>query len=168
MMSGIQKQKRRKVKVEFTQFTTYKDFLRFLLNVRYNPISITIENSYLQSSMFNYRSSKSVLAKIARNVGQNQACSQITYDFCNELFVDSCIHNVSPKDKGEKWNQGRFEMEVSERNHEVSVRANQDMRDAYKLCLMGLEDRVGVYWGIDPSFRRNGMVLCQIIIDALI
>ena len=71
MMSGTKKKKSLKVKVEFTQFTTYKDFLRFLLNVRYNPIAITIENSYLQNNMFNYRSSKSVLAKIARNVGQN-------------------------------------------------------------------------------------------------
>ena len=166
MTSGTKKKKRLKVKVEFTQFTTYKDFLRFLLNVRYHPIAITIENSYLQNNMFNYKSSKSVLAKIARNVGQNQACSQITYDFCMELFVESCIYNVSPKDKGEKWNQNRFEMEVEERNHEVIGRANQDMRDAYKLCLMGLSNDKGIYWGIDPSFRKNGMVLCQIIKDA--
>ena len=42
MMSGTKKKKSLKVKVEFTQFTTYKDFLRFLLNVRYSPIAITM------------------------------------------------------------------------------------------------------------------------------
>ena len=166
MTSGIATlKKRRKVKVDFTVFSYYSDFLRFIMNVKYSPSSIVIENSNLQASVFNYKASKSVLAKIARNVGQNQACSQITIDLCKELFIDSEIHDISPLDKGGKWNHERFVMECMERNHAYDVKSNQDQRDAYKLALIGLKDDSGVYWGIDPSFRNKGMVLCQIIVD---
>ena len=142
------------IKVDFTIFTIYKDFIRFVMNVRYSPSAIVIENSNLQNNMFNYKSSKSVLAKIARNVGQNQACSQITFELCEELFLETEVLNVSPREKGSKWNQERFEMEANERNHSVQ-RVNQDCRDAYMLALIGLKEEQGVYWGIDPSFRKN-------------
>ena len=166
MMSGIATLKKKvKVKVEFTVFSYYSDFLRFIMNVKYSPSAIVIENSNLQASVFNYKASKSVLAKIARNVGQNQACSQITIDLCKELFIDSVIHDISPLDKGGKWDREAFNNEINSRGHAYEGSSNQDQRDAYKLALIGLQDSKGVYWGIDPSFRNKGMVLCQIIVD---
>jgi len=165
-MSGIATLKKKiKVKVEFTVFSYYFDFLRFIMNVKYSPSAIVIENSNLQASVFNYKASKSVLAKIARNVGQNQACSQITIDLCKELFIDSVIHDISPLDKGGKWDREAFNNEINSRGHAYEGSSNQDQRDAYKLALIGLQDNKGVYWGIDPSFRNKGMVLCQIIVD---
>ena len=157
--------KKAKVKIEFTVFSYYSDFLRFIMNVKYSPLAIVIENSNLQASVFNYKASKSVLAKIARNVGQNQACSQITLDLCRELFIDSEIHDISPSDKGGKWDKETFISEITNRGHVYEGSSNQDQRDAYKLALIGLQDSKGVYWGIDPSFRNKGMVLCQIIVD---
>ena len=166
MMSGITTLKKIiKVKVEFTVFSYYSDFLRFVMNVKYSPSAIVIENSNLQKAIFNYKASKSILYKIARNVGQNQACSQITLDLCKELFIDSDIHDISPADKGGKWDKETFISEITNRGHIYEGVSNQDQRDAYKLALIGLKDNKGVYWGIDPSFRNKGMVLCQIIVD---
>ena len=153
------------MKIDFTVFTKYSDFLKFIMHVNYNPKAIVVENSNLQKAMFNYKASKAMLAKIGRNVGQNQACSQITIDLCNELFNGSKIYDVSPSEKGSKWNRERFEMECRERDHIYESSTNQDQRDAYKLALIGLKEESGIYWGIDPSFRTKGMVLCQIFVD---
>jgi hypothetical protein len=81
------------------------------------------------------------------------------------LFNGSAIYDVSPLEKGSKWNRERFEMECRERNHIYESSTNQDQRDAYKLALIGLKEESGIYWGIDPSFRTKGMVLCEIFID---
>jgi hypothetical protein len=114
---------------------------------------ICVENSNLQDTFFythtainggallTFQQSKSIksrplnnneAAKANRSVGKNMAASQITVDFLavhNYLVVD-----LSPKDKGAKYNDSTFQAVAKQNKHSVPKKASQDEMDAYKLA----------------------------------
>ena len=86
------------------RFIVFKKFLHFISWVQNDCPSdaiICIENSYLQNYTFNMTGTRSLLAKRSRDVGKNQAVSEIAF----QLFTEYCykVKNLSPKQKGKKW-----------------------------------------------------------------
>lgn len=103
---------------------------------------IAIENSNLQNVNFDKKGSKEVVARKGRNVGANQAVSQLSVDACR-LYTAAKVMEVSPKNKGSKWNQKQFEAVLKQEGHTLVQKKkgnNQDERDAYKLALIALRE----------------------------
>ena len=129
------------------KFINYKEgFLGFLYDLKTsfvnNKTVIAIENSNLQNASFDIRGSKTVIARKARNVGSNQAISQLTVDSC-KLYTRAKVLDISPERKGKKWNQLQFEAVLKQEGHtvvQVKKSNNQDERDAYKLALIALKE----------------------------
>lgn len=114
---------------------------------------ICVENSNLQDTFFythvalnggallTFQQSKGIksrpltsgeAAKANRSVGKNMAISQIVVDFLaihNYMVVD-----LSPKDKGAKYNDSTFQAVARSAKHSVPKKASQDEMDAYKLA----------------------------------
>ena len=102
------------------------------------PARIIIENSNLQNASFDLRGNRSVIAKKARNVGTNQAVSQLIVDFCRQLFGTAHVIEVSPQQKGSKWCQRTALAVAATNGHELPKRLSQDKRDAYALAQFSL------------------------------
>ena len=130
-------------------FINYKHgFLEFLDDLKTGMIAdrstiIAVENSNLQNTSFDVTGSKGVIARKGRNVGSNQAISQLVVDACKVYVQQAKILDLSPKRKGRKWNQAQFEAIVKQEGHKVLQKKNgnnQDERDAYKLALIALKE----------------------------
>jgi hypothetical protein len=130
------------------RFINYKNgFLDFLDDLKGVLIAdkttvIAIENSNLQNTSFDVTGSKGVIARKGRNVGSNQAISQLVVDSCNK-YTKAKVLDLSPQRKGRKWNQAQFEAIVKQEGHKVVQKKkgnNQDERDAYKLALIALKE----------------------------
>lgn len=100
---------------------------------------ICVENSNLQNKTFDMGGTRKVLAKRSRDVGKNQAASQDTFDLCCKIWKNHAFE-VSPKEKGGKWDDKRFQQVAqSERHTLLNYKGNkneQDKRDAYQLALI--------------------------------
>lgn len=98
-----------------------------------------VENSNKQGVSFDKSGSPAVLSRKSRNVGMNQAASQLTFDLLERLDHEAV--EVSAKEKGRKWSMADFEYQLKARKHKLSEPVNgrgisQDRRDAYKLGCM--------------------------------
>ncbi len=100
---------------------------------------ICVENSNLQNKTFDMRGNKHVLAKKSRDVGKNQAASQYTFDLCRKIWKGHAFE-VSPKEKGGKWDDQRFRQVAHSEGHTLlNYKGNkneQDKRDAYQIALI--------------------------------
>ena len=94
---------------------------------------VIVENSNLQNTSFDLRGTKSVVARKSRNVGCNQATSQIIFDALQ--FQCHKRIELSPKDKGAKFLKDDLVKGIAKtREWELSKNnLNQDDRDAFKL-----------------------------------
>ena len=102
-----------------------------------DPVTFVVENSNLQNASFHLNGPPPVIARMARNVGMNQAISQATVDYLRSQ--GQRVVELSPKEKGKKLTQDEFVALCQEHNVNISKRrTNQDERDAGKLALMGL------------------------------
>ena len=120
--------------IDFKMFLSFLDFLDWVFEAPTNAF-ICVENSNLQDTTFLMAGSKAKVAKLSRDVGKNQAASQYTFDTCVKIW-GSRAFEVSPKQKGKKWNQSTFIRECDANKHKLLKRRNnQDERDAYKLAL---------------------------------
>lgn len=146
--------------VRFIQFKNgFIDFIGWFLHESPDQAVVCVENSNLQNKTFKVAEKKSAikkqmmrkgksakqaeiiadssLHKMSRDVGKNQAISQNTVDL---LMYKYPVVDISPKDKGAKWDQQRFEIELKKNKHIVNKkRSNQDERDAYALALIALK-----------------------------
>ena len=98
---------------------------------------VTVENSNATNTNFDQSGTRAKVARKGRNVGTNQAVSQLTVQSAIDRY-GSC-QSVSPKQKGKKWTKREFEAVL--RADRVSVYGNsgtQDARDAYKLATLRL------------------------------
>jgi hypothetical protein len=137
------------IKGDEVSFSNYKlGFLDFMEDIKsvhagvYSKTIIAIENSNLQNTNFDTTGSRGVISRKGRNVGSNQAISQLVVDFCKR-HTQSKILNLSPQRKGKKWNQAQFEAIVKQERHRIIQNKkgnNQDERDAYKLALIALKE----------------------------
>lgn len=136
-------------KVEAVSFQVFADFKAFLMFISIKDHAIIcenermiwgVENSNLQNQTFGrYQSGAKGLNKISRNIGANQAVSQITVDILRWHFGDSNVLEFSPQQKGAKWN-----MDVANgilRNYGLSEikKISQDKIDALKIAILTLE-----------------------------
>jgi hypothetical protein len=128
--------------VVFYKMKMFIDFVKYIdaLADSTTDVTICIENSNETNHTFISPKVKSPAAreKISRDVGKNQAISQMSVDYCNYI-IGSGIHSVSPAEKGMKWSDMITKAEA--KNHELEffnykgLVSEQDKRDAFKLAL---------------------------------
>ena len=122
------------MKSGFLDFITFMQ-VRFPAPEYFDKLSIIIENSNLQNVSFNMKGSAGMVARIARNVGANQAISQCTVDYCQSNY--KFVREVSPKEKGQKLNQEAFNKLLDAAGiSSAKKRINQDQRDAGYLAIL--------------------------------
>lgn len=126
-------------------FHTFKDFLAFIKwsfsDDAPKDAIVIVENANMQDLTFNMSGSKGEIAKRSRNVGTNQAISQATVDLCRYVWGIGNVIEVSPKEKGAKWTAKEANFFAKAHKHILNLKgidAEQDKRDAYKLCLMAI------------------------------
>lgn len=137
------------IKGEEVLFSNYKlGFLDFMEDIKsvdgvdYSETIIAVENSNLQNTSFDTTGSKGVIARKGRNVGSNQAISQLVVDFIKR-YTKAKVLDLSPQRKGRKWNQAQFEAIMKQEGHKAPKKKrgnNQDERDGYKLALIALKE----------------------------
>ena len=121
-------------------FRNFENFVVFLgwLNSEESPEAATciIENSNLQNCTFDKKGSRDVISRKSRNVGANQAVSELTVIACKMKYGEKAVIQISPKNKGIKWNEPTFQAVLKlmaitseKKSH------NQDDRDAAKLAV---------------------------------
>ena len=124
-------------------FRKYKRFVDFIIDVPTwaklkNPV-VLVEDSSLQNVTFNNSINRSILSRMSRNVGMNQAASRIAYEWIKEHGFDA--YNISPEAKGRKFNKDVFiKVAAQERlkfePHFKPAKISQDEIDAFFLALM--------------------------------
>lgn len=119
-------------------FICMKSFLDFLDYIALKKgAKAVIENSNLQNVSFRSSTNKNIAAKMSRNVGANQAISQITVDVCIHFLGKENVKELSPLQKGTKWDNAT--MLAASKAHKLvnykGLKGEQDKRDAYKLAL---------------------------------
>lgn len=92
-----------------------------------------VENSNLQSVLFNRLATK----KEAMSVGKNQACSVYTCELIRQHDKKATVFEVSPKDKGKKLTQPQYVQYAQQHGFKPISGTNQDQRDAFKLACIG-------------------------------
>lgn len=127
-------------KVTNVTFDTFPDFMAFFQWVMSFECAAIfgVENSNLQNSTFGrYHSGAKALNKISRNVGANQAVSQITVDILKWRFGNKNVLEFSPKEKGSKWSLYEAQSAlVSLKVANSKVKMTQDQRDALKISIL--------------------------------
>lgn len=125
-------------------FKTFKDFLAFIKwsfseDAPRGDVGVIIENANMQNLTFDMSGSKAEIARRSRNVGTCQAISQATVDLCRYIWGVENVVEVSPLEKGKKWTASEVNFFANANKHILRLKgidAEQDKRDAYKLCTM--------------------------------
>lgn len=118
-------------------FENFKHFAKWLMYESPEQAKVIIENSYLQNTNFDKTGDREVLARKNRNVGMNQAVSQIVSEFFKARYGNQFVFDVSPKKKGGKWSKQTYLNILRQMKINCLTKANnQDIRDATKLALM--------------------------------
>lgn len=99
---------------------------------------VCVENSNLQNKSFDMTGTKQEVARKGRNVGCNQAVSQLTYESAVLRYGARQVFQVSPKDKGAKITDARVFFGIMKQEGILlpDGPTNQDQRDAAKLALI--------------------------------
>jgi hypothetical protein len=136
-------------KVEFIPIKTFIDFVSFVDALHESGVEIymCIENS--NETNYTFVSPKlkkaSLREKVSRDVGKNQAVSQMSVDYAKHRIKYGYIYSVSPAQKGMKWSDFETRNTMISLNHEVlnykGINSEQDKRDAYKLALRAVYER---------------------------
>jgi hypothetical protein len=127
---------------DFQQMKTFIDFVEFIDKIADNNLEafICIENSNETNHTFISPKIRSAPAreKISRDVGKNQAVSQMSVDYAKHRLKIG-VYSVSPAEKGTKWDNRTMQFSLKESGYSVQnykgLKGEQDKRDAYKLAL---------------------------------
>jgi hypothetical protein len=122
----------------YKTFHSVVDYIFFINNLdAYNTVVVCIENSNMQPEIFDKKPTKKEQIEHARNIGKNQATSQIIYEYTKRLYA-STTFQVSPKQKGAKPNllQSR---KMLEGYRYKALPANQDEMDALLLATIAVK-----------------------------
>lgn len=128
--------------VAFYKMKGFIEFVKYIDELAENTIdvSICIENSNETNHTFISPTIRSPSAreKISRDVGKNQAISQMSVDYC-QYMLGSGVYSVSPAEKGMKWTDKIARSEAKNHGLELflykGLVSEQDKRDAFKLAL---------------------------------
>lgn len=110
-------------------------FIDFFVN-NFSLYSFGVENSNLQNLTFRESKKISVAERVSRNVGANQAVSQMVVDFLQECYGKEKVYEYSPRDKGKKDTQLDYEKKCLALKLQPNKRTSQDERDAFKLAYL--------------------------------
>lgn len=118
----------------FPKIQTFIDFFAYANTFNKSTAQIfVVENSNLQNTTFStYKANANQLQRISRNVGANQAVSQMVVDYLRYIGLE--VVEVSPLQKGSKLNQKAIEYLAKSEGIELPARMSQDDRDAFKLA----------------------------------
>jgi len=127
---------------DFQKMKTFIDFVEFIDKIADNNLEafICIENSNETNHTFISPKIRSAAAreKISRDVGKNQAVSQMSVDYA-KYRLSFGVYSVSPAEKGTKWDNRTMQFSLKESGYTVQnykgLKGEQDKRDAYKLAL---------------------------------
>lgn len=126
--------------VSFVNITGFIDFMLFVDSIDYECI-FSVENSNMQNTSFDLSGNKNEIARKSRNVGMNQAISQLVCDYINYKKYD--LIEISPKRKGSKWTDNIIQMMFKKHDKIYNYKGlitEQDKRDAYKIALFARSD----------------------------
>lgn len=80
------------------------------------------------------------IARKGRNVGTNQAASELTVRSVCDRYGPKAVLNISPRQKGAKWPESTFRAFArQDRVKLIGYTGNQDQRDAYKLATIAAQ-----------------------------
>jgi hypothetical protein len=114
----------------------FVDFIFYVMDRDTYYYKFAVENSNLQNLSFDMKGNKGVLARKSRNVGMNQAVSQLTCDLLKRRGFE--VVEISPKQKGAKLEHETFKaltMNMTVSNYK-GLKGEQDKRDAFKIALL--------------------------------
>ena len=118
------------------QIMDFIDFVFYVMDRDTYSYKFAVENSNLQNLSFDMTGNKNVLARKSRNVGMNQAVSQLTCDLLKRRGFE--VVEISPKQKGAKLENETFKalsMNMTVSNYK-GLKGEQDKRDAFKIALL--------------------------------
>lgn len=126
---------------KLTTFTKAENVLEFdrLMQSNFYPEDafVVVENSNEQNFTFDMFGSTAEVARKSRNVGTNQAVSQLTVQSCIDRYGIENVISISPKQKGQKYTEPQFKSIINQDKFSiVGYTGNQDQRDAFKLALI--------------------------------
>lgn len=115
---------------------TWHDFLRS--QDAPDQCFVMVENSNLQNKSFDTTGNKMEVARKGRNVGCNQAVSELAYQSALRRYGPKNVFQVSPKEKGAKITDARVFLAVLKSDGILLPKetSNQDQRDAAKLAIL--------------------------------
>lgn len=112
---------------------------------------VAIENSNEQNKNFDMEGTGYVIARKGRNVGTNQAVSQLAVVSAIRRYGVGYVFSISPKQKGRKYSPAEFDAVV--RSDRITLIGSwlsqkhenaQDQRDAYKLAWIAYKSSITV------------------------
>lgn len=130
---------------KIAEFQIIESFVEFIVFVEtsHQDTIFAVENSNLQKVSFDMKGNKGVLARKSRNVGMNQAISQIACDYIKVKGFN--LVEISPRRKGEKWTHIQTILFMNNHQHKFinykGLVTEQDKRDAYKLALIVMNEK---------------------------
>ena len=135
------------IKVSFPKYRNTWDALNAINDLArmaygWDDTFFAVENSNLQNSTFSkyvFGNNPAQLMRISRNVGANQAVSQLIVDLLHDRNMD--VLEVSPERKGKKWTKEQAE-QVAKQYGITLPRTSQDDRDALKLAIILYEKKI--------------------------
>ena len=123
-------------KTIYFKIMDFIDFIFYVMDRDTYSYKFAVENSNLQNLSFDMTGNKNVLARKSRNVGMNQAVSQLTCDLLKRRGFE--VVEISPKQKGAKLEHETFKaltMNMTVANYK-GLKGEQDKRDAFKIALL--------------------------------
>jgi hypothetical protein len=121
------------------KFRRFLDFLKWIFSDDAPASAICcVENSNLDAKLYAYHRGKKggALATAARNVGANQAISQVTYETCLMKWPES-TYQVSPARKGKVLPMATIARLMEAQGHQLAGKLDEDGRAAYQVALIG-------------------------------
>jgi hypothetical protein len=123
--------------IRFIKLGSFISFVEFVDTLNSDDVVMVIENSNLTNATFKQTGSIAADKKISRNVGMNQAISQMFVDYAKHKLKN--VFELTPKQKGAKWTNSH--VIANFKNYTISnYKGNvteQDKRDALKLAFLG-------------------------------
>lgn len=123
--------------INFPKIGSFITFVEFVDDLNPDDVVMVIENSNLQNVTFIRTGNARKDKKISRNVGMNQAISQMFFDYAKHKLKH--VHEISPKTKGRKLSHQDITPLFAKYNTVNNYKGNkteQDKRDAFKLAFL--------------------------------
>ena len=125
----------------FKEFNGVENFIHWIYSDDAPEVAFwCVENSNLQNKSFDMTGSASVIARKARNVGTNQAVSEITCRVLKVKYGPKNLLPISPQQKGAKIVNNAVFLNIVKSDGLTLTnygQGNQDKRDAYKIAMIG-------------------------------